>query len=84
MSAMGQERTLASRYYRNLIKTPDRISERPPREAVFLFALNDGGAGHHARPLYFHGPYSDTVGVLTCSQASESRSKHVRGPSIAI
>jgi ParB-like chromosome segregation protein Spo0J len=45
---------------------------------------SEAWVGRHARPFHFHGPSSDTGSVLACSQASESRSKHVRGQTIAI
>jgi hypothetical protein len=61
--------------------TQANYAENPsslPRASRYSEAV----AGRHARP--FHGPSSDTGGVLACSQASESRSKHVRGQTIAI
>jgi hypothetical protein len=38
LSAIGQERTLASRCYRSLIKPPYRISEGPPRGGLSVCA----------------------------------------------
>ena len=50
-----------------------------PSSLLRASRYSEAVAGRHARPFHFHGPSSDTGGVLACSQASESRSKHVRG-----
>src|SRR5208283_3003941 len=54
--ADGHRRSQASEA-RRLIKTPDWISERPPREAIFLFLLGDHQKTRNDRATWGTGQY---------------------------